>query len=110
MQIVDLRIMRGPNYWSVKHPYIIILKLRLGEWQDINTSQISGFGERLEKMFPEMAGHRSGEGVKKGFFEMVQTGISLGQLVEYLALELQPDCPDGRILLSAARARGRPFY
>jgi cyanophycin synthetase len=81
--------MRGPNYWSVHHPTIIVLKLHLGEWQDTTTAQIPGFGDRLEKAFPHMYEHRSAEGVAGGFFKRVREGVSLGQVVEHVALELQ---------------------
>ena len=67
MEILDLRIMRGPNYWSVKHPKIVVLKLDLDPYRDTLTSDIPGFLLRLKKMFPGMVRHRSAEGSEGGF-------------------------------------------
>jgi cyanophycin synthetase len=89
IQIVDLRIMRGPNYWSVEHPKIVVLKLDLGKWQDINTGKIPGFAQRLAQTFPDMYEHRATEGVEGGFFKLVREGVSLGHVVQHVALELQ---------------------
>jgi len=89
MKIVDLRVMRGPNYWSVKHPKIIVLKLDLEELSNTTTNQIPNFHNRLSKMFPGMQAHRSTEGVEGGFFKAVEEGTTLGHVVQHIALELQ---------------------
>ncbi|MBC5774869.1 cyanophycin synthetase [Pontibacter sp. KCTC 32443] len=89
MKIVDLRVMRGPNYWSVKHPKIIVLKLDLVELGNTLTSDIPNFNNRLRKMFPGMQSHRSLEGVEGGFFKMVEEGTTFGHVVQHIALELQ---------------------
>ncbi|MBJ6118405.1 cyanophycin synthetase [Pontibacter sp. BT310] len=89
MKIVDLRVMRGPNYWSVKHPKIIVLKLDLEEQSDVLTNQLPEFYNRLRKMFPGMQSHRSSEGVEGGFFKTVEEGTTLGHVVQHVALELQ---------------------
>ena len=89
MEIVDLRIMRGPNYWSVKNPKIIVLRLHLENYKDILTSDIPGFEKRLEEMFPGLSDHRSENGAENRFFESVRKGVKLSQVVEHIALELQ---------------------
>lgn len=100
MEILDLRIMRGPNYWSVKHPKIVVLKLDLDPYRDTLTSDIPGFFLRLKKMFPGMVRHRSAEGSEGGFFRAVKRGTRLSHVVEHVALELQTlsgmDCGFGR--------------
>ncbi|WP_026464794.1 cyanophycin synthetase [Adhaeribacter aquaticus] len=100
MEIVDLRIMRGPNYWSVKHPKIIVLKLDLENYAGTLTSDIEGFYVRLKKMFPSLQDHRSAEGVEGGFFRAVRRGTKLSHVVEHVALELQTlagmECGFGR--------------
>lgn len=102
MKIVDLRIMRGPNYWSVEHPKIIVLKLDLEGYKDIYTNELPGFFVRLKKMFPGMQAHRSAEGVEGGFFKIVRRGTKVSHVVEHIALELQNlsgmDCSFGRTL------------
>ncbi|MHC2992664.1 cyanophycin synthetase, partial [Pontibacter sp. HJ8] len=89
MKIIDLRIMRGPNYWSVKHPKIIVLKLALEELADKLTHEVPGFLNRLIKMFPAMYVHRATEGVDGGFFKSVEEGTTFGHVVQHIALELQ---------------------
>lgn len=89
MKIVDLRVMRGPNYWSVKHPKIIVLKLALEELSNTLTSDVPNFYNRLQKMFPGMISHRSSEGVEGGFFKTVEEGTTFGHVVQHIALELQ---------------------
>jgi len=89
MEIVDLRIMRGPNYWSVKNPKIIVLRLNLENYKDMLTSEIPGFYTRLEKMFPGLSEHRAVEDTDSRFFESVREGVKLSQVVEHIALELQ---------------------
>ncbi|MFD2247712.1 cyanophycin synthetase [Pontibacter ruber] len=89
MKIIDLRIMRGPNYWSVTHPKIIVLKLALDELQDKLTHEVPGFLNRLQKLFPGMYSHRSTEGTEGGFFKNVADGTTFGHVVQHVALELQ---------------------
>lgn len=89
MKILDLRIMRGPNYWSVKHPKIIVLKLDLEELGQTPTDEIPGLADRLVAMFPNMYAHRSAEGVPGGFFKRVREGTDLSRVVQHIALELQ---------------------
>src|SRR5688572_20957010 len=88
MKAVSLRIMRGPNYWSVKHPKIIVLKLDLEDYATVKTNEIPGFSERLEETFPGMYKHRSGEDLG-GFFRKVKEGTDLSKVVQHIALELQ---------------------
>ncbi|TXK49829.1 cyanophycin synthetase [Pontibacter qinzhouensis] len=100
MKIVEVRIMRGPNYWSVKHPKIIVLKLQMEDQQELTTNEIPGFSDKLEKLFPGMYKHRSLEGTEGGFFRLVRQGTILSKVVQHIALELQTmagmDCGYGR--------------
>ncbi|RNI27999.1 cyanophycin synthetase [Rufibacter immobilis] len=90
MKIAEIRIMRGPNYWSVKHPKIVVLKLDMEEFAGVMTTQISGFAQRLETMFPGMIEHRSTEGQEGGYLRRVrEEGVPLSNVVEHVALELQ---------------------
>ena len=81
--------MRGPNYWSVKHPKIIVLKLTLEDLSQTLTNQIPNFYQRLTKMFPGMVSHRASEGIEGGFFKTVEEGTTFGHVVQHIALELQ---------------------
>ena len=58
MKIVDIKTMKGPNYWSVRRHHLTVMVLDLEEMEQFPTNKIDGFGERLEAMFPSMYSHR----------------------------------------------------
>ncbi len=89
MKILELKVLRGPNYWSVRRNKLIQMKLDLEELEQQPTNSIPGFRERLEKMFPTMYGHRCSEGVPGGFFMRVDEGTWMGHVIEHIALEMQ---------------------
>jgi cyanophycin synthetase len=89
MQIIEIKILRGPNYWSVRRNKLIQLKLDLEELEQKPTNEIPGFRERLEKMFPTMIEHRCSEGVRGGFFMRIDEGTWMGHVIEHIALEMQ---------------------
>ena len=82
-------MLKGPNYWSVRRPKLIQMKLDLEEMEQRPTNTIPGFRERLEKMFPTMYGHRCSVGTPGGFFQRVDEGTWMGHVIEHIALELQ---------------------
>jgi len=43
MQIVEIKILRGPNFWSVRRPNLIQMKLDLEELEQKPTNKIEGF-------------------------------------------------------------------
>ena len=89
MKIEEIKILRGPNYWSVRRPKLIQMKLFLEDMEDRPTNTIEGFRQRLEEMFPTMASHRCSVGVPGGFFQRVDEGTWMGHVIEHVALELQ---------------------
>ncbi|XVJ66230.1 MAG: cyanophycin synthetase [Lacibacter sp.] len=89
MQILELKVLRGPNYWSIRRPKLIQMKLDLEELEERPTNHIHGFRERLEKMFPSMYSHRCSVGAPGGFFQRVEEGTWMGHVIEHIALELQ---------------------
>ncbi len=89
MQILELKVLRGPNYWSIRRPKLIQMKLDLEELEERPTNHIHGFRERLEKMFPSIYSHRCSVGEPGGFFQRVEEGTWMGHVIEHIALELQ---------------------
>ncbi len=89
MKILQLRVMRGPNYWSNQRKQLIVIKLDLGQAKNMSTRMIEGFGERLEQLLPSLLGHECSVGRPGGFLERVHEGTWLGHVVEHVALELQ---------------------
>jgi cyanophycin synthetase len=89
MQILDIKVMRGPNYWSVRRHKLIQMRLDLEDLEQKPTNKIPGFSERIQKLFPSMYGHRCSIGAPGGFFKRVDDGTWMGHVIEHIALELQ---------------------
>ncbi len=89
MKIIEIRAMRGPNYWSVKRPKLIQMKLDLEELEEFPTNKLPGFKEKLQQLIPTLYEHRCSEGVPGGFLMRVEEGTWLGHVVEHIALEIQ---------------------
>jgi len=89
MRIVDIKVLKGPNYWSVRRPKLIQMRLDLEELEQKPTNKIDGFKERLAAMFPSMYEHRCSVGTPGGFFMRVEEGTWMGHVIEHIALEIQ---------------------
>jgi cyanophycin synthetase len=89
MKILEIKILRGPNYWSVRRTKLIQMKLDLEDLEQRPTNTIDGFRVRLEKMFPTMIEHRCSVGSRGGFFQRVDEGTWMGHVIEHIALEIQ---------------------
>jgi cyanophycin synthetase len=89
MQIIEIKIMRGPNYWSIKRRKLIVMKLDIQELEELPTDKIPGFPERIEKAIPSLCEHRCSEGKQGGFFERIERGTWMGHVIEHIALEIQ---------------------
>lgn len=89
MKIIEIKTLRGPNYWSVRRPKLIQMKLDLEDLETRPTNEIPGFRERLEQLFPSLIEHRCSEGTRGGFFKRVEEGAWMGHVIEHIALELQ---------------------
>ncbi len=89
MKILELRALRGPNYWSVNRHKLIVMVLDIEDMEQRPTNKVDGFLGRLEAMFPTMYGHRCSVGSPGGFFERVKEGTWMGHVIEHIALEIQ---------------------
>ncbi|MBS1781581.1 MAG: cyanophycin synthetase [Bacteroidetes bacterium] len=89
MNILDIKVMHGPNYWSAKRHKLIVMLLDLEELENRPTNTIPGFLDRLKKLMPSLYEHRCSEGVPGGFYHRVQEGTWMGHVIEHIALELQ---------------------
>ena len=89
MKIVEIKVLRGPNYWSIRRPKLIQMKVDLEEMEHVPSNKIDGFGEQLEALLPTLYEHRCSEGVPGGFLARVSEGTWMGHVIEHVALELQ---------------------
>ncbi|MFN0030591.1 MAG: cyanophycin synthetase [Flavobacteriales bacterium] len=100
MKILDIKVMKGPNYWSIRRHKLIQMRLDLEEMEQRPSNSIDGFSEGLEKLFPSMYSHRCSVGEPGGFFSRVKEGTWMGHVIEHIALEIQTlagmECGFGR--------------
>ncbi len=89
MKIVEIKVLKGPNYWSIRRPKLIQMKLDLEEMEQKPSNKIAGFKEKLEKILPSLYEHRCSELVPGGFLSRVEEGTWMGHIIEHVALELQ---------------------
>ncbi|MES2645333.1 MAG: cyanophycin synthetase [Bacteroidota bacterium] len=89
MTIVEIKVLRGPNLWSIRRPKLIQMKLDLGEMEQRPTDSIPGFRERIEKLIPSLYEHECSEGHPGGFLVRVKDGTWMGHVIEHIALEIQ---------------------
>jgi cyanophycin synthetase len=74
MKIEQIRVLDGPNYWSVTRKQLILLRLDLGEMKGIKTNRIKGFYERLKEILPSLNVHRCTTGKQGGFWRRYGRG------------------------------------
>ncbi len=89
MEITDIKVLKGPNYWSVRRPKLIQMKIDLEEMEEKPSNEIKGFKDRLQTILPGLYEHRCSEGVPGGFLSRVEEGTWMGHIIEHVALELQ---------------------
>lgn len=89
MNILETKVLKGPNFWSNYRHNLIELKLDIGKCEELPTNKIEGFSERMELAIPSLFGHRCSQSYEGGFFERVKEGTWMGHVVEHVALELQ---------------------
>ncbi|HEY0056007.1 MAG TPA: cyanophycin synthetase, partial [Pedobacter sp.] len=89
MKILEIKVLRGPNYWSCFRTNLIEMKLDLYFYENFPTNKIDGFPDRLMTLIPSLFTHRCSEGRQGGFLFRMQEGTWLGHVVEHVALELQ---------------------
>ena len=89
IRILEIKIMRGPNYWSSFRHKLIVAKIELGEMENYPSNLIPGFNAILMKNIPSLIDHRCSEGHKGGFLSRLEEGTWMGHIIEHVALELQ---------------------
>lgn len=95
MKIIDLRTMRGPSFWSVKHYKLIVLKVDMQELADAWSNSIPALAEQLPLLLPELGQPQPNEPGKAALkhppltAEQLQDGEPLGHVIQHVALALQ---------------------
>ena len=89
MEILEIRTLRGPNYWSGYWKKLIVMRLDIGEYEEKPSDKLPGFSERMTDLLPTLEKHGCSYGEEGGFLRRVEEGTWAGHLIEHLALELQ---------------------
>jgi cyanophycin synthetase len=97
MKILQTQALRGPNYWSIRRPKLIVVRLDLEELADSPSNTIPGFYDGLVTALPSLEEHFCSPGCRGGFLSRVREGTMMGHILEHVALELQTlaDMPVG---------------
>lgn len=100
MQILETKVLRGPNLWSNYRQKLIVIKLDLQQFEHLPSNLLGDFTDRLVALMPSLMMHHCSLGVEGGLVERMREGTWLGHVVEHVALELQHlagmDCTFGR--------------
>lgn len=89
MIIREIKVMRGPNYWSINIPLVIVMTLDIQEMEEKPSDKIPGFYDRLVNLIPSLYEHHCSEDHEGGFLERVEKGTWMGHIIEHIALEIQ---------------------
>ncbi|MBD0268202.1 MAG: cyanophycin synthetase [Cyanobacteria bacterium Co-bin8] len=89
MRILKTQTLRGPNYWSIRHKNLVLVRLDLEDLEDRPSDTLPGFHKALAATLPSLIEHYCSPGVRGGFLSRVRQGTYMGHIVEHVALELQ---------------------
>ena len=89
MNILEIRTLRGPNYWSGYWKKLIIMRLDIGDYEQKPSHKIKKFYERMNEVMPSLVSHGCSYGEEGGFLRRVREGTWAGHIIEHFALELQ---------------------
>jgi cyanophycin synthetase len=87
MKIIEMRALRGPNYYS-RLP-VIFMQLDIQELETKPTDMVPDFKDNLARMMPSLYEHKCSPGRVGGFFERLISGTWASHVVEHVAIELQ---------------------
>ncbi len=87
IQIKELRVYRGPNYYSYEPSIHMVVDI--GALEDAPTDLLPGFTEQLMALLPGLQDHQCSRGHDGGFVERLVEGTWAGHVSEHVALELQ---------------------
>jgi len=87
LKILELRALRGPNYYS--RYLTIYMRLDIGDLEECPSDTVPGIVGRLKELMPTLQEHRCSVGRRGGFLERVHRGTWAGHVVEHVSIELQ---------------------
>ena len=89
MEILEIRTLRGPNYWSGYWKKLIIMRLDIADYEEKPSDKLTGFYERMVEVMPSLESHGCSYSEPGGFLRRVKEGTWAGHMIEHFALEFQ---------------------
>jgi cyanophycin synthetase len=89
MKILEIRALRGANYWSGYWKRLINMRLDIEKYEEKPTDKIEGFYERMRQLMPSLYSHGCSYQEDGGFLRRVEEGTWAGHVIEHFALEMQ---------------------
>ncbi len=89
MEILEIRTLRGPNYWSGYWTKLIIIRLDIGDYEEKPSDKLPDFYDRMMAVMPSLQTHGCSYGEPGGFLKRVTEGTYAGHIIEHFALEMQ---------------------
>ena len=86
MKIESLRRLRGPNVYLSRPA--VVARVHLEDLAGVETSDVTGFTERLLRAMPGLSEHHCAAGAPGGFVSRLRNGTYFGHVTEHVCLEL----------------------
>ena len=86
MELISLKVLRGPNQWAA-FP-VLEAWVDLGRLEDFPSNTLPGFNDRIMEWLPSMIEHRCSIGERGGFFQRLRTGTWMGHVLEHIVIEV----------------------
>ncbi|MEO8286402.1 MAG: cyanophycin synthetase [Chloroflexota bacterium] len=87
IDVKRIKVLSGPNIWAYR-PVLEILA-DIGKYEELPSTKLPGFTERLVEAIPSLWEHRCSEGRPGGFLERLRLGTYMGHIIEHMILELE---------------------
>ncbi|WP_282638245.1 cyanophycin synthetase family protein [Sphingobacterium thalpophilum] len=78
MRIKELKVLRGPNLWSIRRQQLVQMVLDIGRYEELPTHCLPGFTERLVNLIPSLYSHRCSEGQGWRIYQPYEAGDLAG--------------------------------
>ncbi len=89
MEILNIKVLKGANYWSNLWKKLIVIELDLKKHAHVLSNHIPHFSEKLIKLLPSLEQHYCAKGQRGGFLQLLKEGADLAHVTEHIAVELQ---------------------
>ncbi|QBE66185.1 cyanophycin synthetase [Pseudoduganella lutea] len=106
MNILDQRVLRGPNLYAARPCLLTVLDLQ--DLHGVASNDVPDFTDALLALMPSLMAHRCSPGHYGGFAERLRDGTYMGHIIEHLTLELQCLAGTPAGFGRTRRVRGQP--